>query len=73
MQIKKNNIKTLIKQIMQVEKNNTSFFADTSILDYVDLRIKSKGFTIEFHKSLPIHVLQEVATIFDNLCKERNV
>ena len=63
LQLKKNDIKNLIKALLTLEKKY-SYFNEKSLLDFCDLDIKEKGFSIVFSRSLPDTVIDEIAKIF---------
>ena len=66
LKLKKDKVKQLLVDIMEVEKEQSVFFTGKSILDFFDLKIHDGGFKITFNKQLPKFILRRIDLVFKN-------
>jgi hypothetical protein len=63
--LKKEKIKNLIISLVAIERKYEIYFSTTSIFNFLDVKIKGTGFSVEFDSTMPEPVLEEVVKIFN--------
>ncbi|RZK51473.1 MAG: hypothetical protein EOO87_17565 [Pedobacter sp.] len=64
--LKKNQLKSLISDVIKLEKNNPLFFVNDGILDYIDLDFGVHGFKVLFKPDLPEQLVKDLDLIIRN-------